>query len=95
MNSFAEQDEAMLGFHALPVPAVEPEDIADAIAFLNGANAPASLKETLHPSDAVSLQVGEPAQRAASLLSIRQGALYFRFGIGCGSRRQCSIHCLN
>ena len=42
-----------------------------------------------------SLQVGEPAQRAASLFSIRQGALYFRFGIGCGSRRQCSIHCLN
>ena len=34
MNSFAEQDEAMLGFHALPVPAVEPEDIANAIAFL-------------------------------------------------------------
>ena len=34
MNSFAEQDEAMLGFHALPVPAVEPEDIAEAIAFL-------------------------------------------------------------
>ena len=28
MNSFAEQDEAMLGFHALPVPAVEPENIA-------------------------------------------------------------------
>ena len=78
MNSFAEQDEAMLGFHALPVPAVEPEDIADAIAFLMQ-----------------SLQVGEPAQRAASLPSIRQGSLYFRFGIGCGSRRQCSIHCLN
>ena len=34
MSSFAEQDEAMLGFHALPVPAVEPEDIANAIAFL-------------------------------------------------------------
>lgn len=34
MSSFAEQDEAMLGFHALPVPIVEPEDIANAIAFL-------------------------------------------------------------
>ena len=34
MNSFAEQDEAMLGFHTLPVSAVEPEDIANAIAFL-------------------------------------------------------------
>lgn len=34
MNSFAEQDRAMLAYHALPVPAVEPEDIAKAIAFL-------------------------------------------------------------
>ena len=35
--------------------------------FLNGAYAPASPSETLHPSGAVSLQVGKPAQRAASL----------------------------
>ena len=78
MNSFAEQDEAMLGFHALPVPAVEPEDIAEAIAFLMQ-----------------SLQVGEPAQRAASLFSIRQGALCFGLGNGCSSRRKCSVYCLN
>lgn len=34
MNSFADQDKAMLGYHALPIPAVEPGDIANAIAFL-------------------------------------------------------------
>ncbi|MBE9046322.1 mycofactocin-coupled SDR family oxidoreductase [Pleurocapsales cyanobacterium LEGE 10410] len=34
MNSFEEQDEAMLGYHSLPIPIVEPIDIARAIAFL-------------------------------------------------------------
>ena len=34
MNSFAEQDKAVLAYHALPIPAVEPEDIAKAITFL-------------------------------------------------------------
>ena len=34
MNSFEEQDEAMLGYHSLPVPIVQPVDIAKAIAFL-------------------------------------------------------------
>lgn len=34
MSSFEEQDRAMLGYHSLQVPAVEPEDIAKAIAFL-------------------------------------------------------------
>jgi SDR family mycofactocin-dependent oxidoreductase len=36
MNSFEEQDQTMLQMHALPVPAVEPEDIANAIVFLAG-----------------------------------------------------------
>ena len=35
MNSFAEQDEAMLGYHSLPVPIVQPIDIAKTIAFLS------------------------------------------------------------
>lgn len=39
MNSFAEQDRAMLGYHSLPVPAVEPEDIARAIGFLASSEA--------------------------------------------------------
>ncbi len=34
MSSFADQDRAMLGYHSLPIPAVEPEDIAKAISFL-------------------------------------------------------------
>lgn len=34
MNSSREQDEAMLGYHSLPVPIVQPIDIAKAIAFL-------------------------------------------------------------
>ncbi|MBD3882894.1 mycofactocin-coupled SDR family oxidoreductase [Phormidium tenue FACHB-886] len=34
MGSFAEQDRAMLGYHSLQVPAIEPEDIGKAIVFL-------------------------------------------------------------
>ena len=34
MASAEAQDKAMLGYHALPVPAVEPEDIADGAVFL-------------------------------------------------------------
>jgi NAD(P)-dependent dehydrogenase (short-subunit alcohol dehydrogenase family) len=34
MSSRADQDKAMLGYHSLPVPAVEPEDIAATIGFL-------------------------------------------------------------
>ncbi|HEU4471367.1 MAG TPA: SDR family NAD(P)-dependent oxidoreductase [Flavisolibacter sp.] len=34
MSSASDQDKAMLGYHALGVPAVEPEDIAAAIAYL-------------------------------------------------------------
>ena len=35
MKSAQDQDRAMLGYHSLPVPALEPEDIALAIAFLS------------------------------------------------------------
>lgn len=34
MSTAAQQDAAMLGYHALPVPALEPDDVADGIAFL-------------------------------------------------------------
>ena len=45
------------------------EKLLGVCAVLNGAYAPASPSETLHPKGAVSLQRGEPPQRAASLLS--------------------------
>ncbi len=34
MHSFAEQDKAQQGYHALPTPALDPIDIAQSIAFL-------------------------------------------------------------
>ncbi len=34
MNSFAEQDKAQQGYHALPVPTLDPVDIAQSVAFL-------------------------------------------------------------
>ena len=34
MNSFEEQDKAMLGYHALPTPALDPVDIAHSATFL-------------------------------------------------------------
>ncbi len=34
MNSFEEQDKAMLGYHALPTPALDPVDIAQSATFL-------------------------------------------------------------
>jgi NAD(P)-dependent dehydrogenase (short-subunit alcohol dehydrogenase family) len=34
MHSFAEQDKAQQGYHALPTPALDPVDIAQSIAFL-------------------------------------------------------------
>ncbi|MCG8386688.1 MAG: SDR family oxidoreductase [Cytophagales bacterium] len=39
MNSFEEQDKAMLGYHALPTPALDPVDIAHSATFLASDNA--------------------------------------------------------
>ncbi len=39
MNSFEEQDKAMLGYHALPTPALDPVDIAQSATFLASDNA--------------------------------------------------------
>lgn len=39
MTSNADQDKAMLGYHSLPTPALDPKDIADAITFLASDNA--------------------------------------------------------
>jgi len=36
LASFADQDQVMTGYHPLPIPALEPKDIADAAAFLAG-----------------------------------------------------------
>lgn len=39
MNSFADQDQAMLGYHALATPALDPVDIAQSATFLASDNA--------------------------------------------------------
>lgn len=39
MNSFEDQDKAMLGYHALPTPALDPVDIAQSATFLASDNA--------------------------------------------------------
>lgn len=39
MNSEEDQNKAMLGYHSLPTPALDPRDIADAIVFLASDNA--------------------------------------------------------
>ncbi|MEM9671668.1 MAG: SDR family NAD(P)-dependent oxidoreductase [Bacteroidota bacterium] len=39
MTSFEDQDKAMLGYHALPTPALEPVDIAQSATFLASDNA--------------------------------------------------------